>query len=292
MRFNNQSVNISCLILSLSVVPIVPRGINATLFNRLAVIAAVKALRRFRQWRGDVMFLTNKLCVKYGELVQISEAFTMRFIACHTSIPVPKVYCAFVHKGYTYIMMERIEGEMLARGWYALPANSRETIFAQLRTMVNEMRTLPAPCPAVANVLGGPLYDPRFPGASLTIGPFKTIQDFHLFLRNGMLNPPPDGRYPDVHDMMRLQDQPWPMPVFTHGDLSSFNILIRGGHVVGIIDWETAGWYPMYWEYSMSWLQAHPYNEFWRDVTERFLDPPMPAEVDMERTRLRYFGDV
>lgn len=36
--------------------------------------------------------------------------------------------------------------------------------------------------------------------------------------------------------------------VFTHGDLSSLNILARVDDIVGIIDWETAGWYPSYWE--------------------------------------------
>lgn len=272
--------------------PPIPNGINDTPFNRLAVRTVLKALGRFCQRRGDVLFLTNKLCIKHGHLVQVSEAFTMQFIASHTSIPVPKVYCAFVHKGCTYIMMERVGGEMLAKGWYSRPGDSRERIFAQLKKMVNEMRALPAPCPSVANMLGGPLYDPRFPGASLTIGPFQTVHDFHLFLRNGMLEPPPDGRHPEIHDMMQLQDQPWPMPVFTHGDLSSFNILVQGDHVVGIIDWETAGWYPTYWEYSMAWWQAHPYNEFWRNVTERFLDTPMAEELDMERTRLRYFGGI
>lgn len=27
------------------------------------------------------------------------------------------------------------------------------------------------------------------------------------------------------------------------------NILVEGGRITGIIDWEYAGWYPEYWEY-------------------------------------------
>ena len=81
------------------------------------------------------------------------------------------------------------------------------------------------------------------------------------------------------------------MPIVTHGDLSSFNILVRGDRVVGIIDWETAG-YPSYWEYSMAWWLFHPDNEFWRWETDRFLDPIMPQELEMEKMRIRYFGDV
>ncbi|KAF8136678.1 kinase-like domain-containing protein [Boletus edulis] len=272
--------------------PPIPNDINNTPFRRLAVLAAIKALGPFRPRRVDVLFLTNKICIKYGSLIQMSEAFTLQFIAMHTSIPVPRVHCAFVHKGCTYIVMERIHGETLARTWYARSADSKEKIFAQLRNMVNEMRALPSPGPAISNVVGGPVYDPRFPGTSLAIGPFQSIHDFHVFLRNGIVEPPPDSLYPGIHDMMRSQDQPWPMPVFTHGDLSSFNILVRGDRVVGIIDWETAGWYPSYWEYSMAWWLANPRNAFWREETERFLDPPMPHELEMERTRVRYFGDV
>ncbi|KAJ5238448.1 Aminoglycoside phosphotransferase [Penicillium chermesinum] len=37
--------------------------------------------------------------------------------------------------------------------------------------------------------------------------------------------------------------------VFTHSDIAPRNILVEGGHVTAILDWEDAGWYPAYWEY-------------------------------------------
>ncbi|KAK2794369.1 hypothetical protein FQN52_008728 [Onygenales sp. PD_12] len=37
---------------------------------------------------------------------------------------------------------------------------------------------------------------------------------------------------------------------FTHADLCPRNILVRDGKVCAIIDWEFAGWYPEYWEYT------------------------------------------
>ncbi|EJU02363.1 hypothetical protein DACRYDRAFT_79168 [Dacryopinax primogenitus] len=36
--------------------------------------------------------------------------------------------------------------------------------------------------------------------------------------------------------------------VFTHGDIADHNILIDGGRISGLIDWETSGWMPYYWE--------------------------------------------
>lgn len=38
--------------------------------------------------------------------------------------------------------------------------------------------------------------------------------------------------------------------VFTHGDLNMLNILVRDGRIVALLDWESAGFYPEYWEYA------------------------------------------
>ena len=206
-----------------------------------------------------VLLLTNNLCVKRGALVQLSKASTLRYVGEHTSIPVPKVYCAFQHKGSAYILMDRINGKELARGWGTRSTESKEKILAQLKKMVQELRSLPPPSLCISNVDGGPVYDCQFPGTSSIVGPFNTIHDFYDFLRNGVEADPMN--LPDVNRMVMLQDRPWPMPVFTHGDLSSFNILVRGDDIIGIINWETSGWYPSYWEYSMAWY-VNPQNIF------------------------------
>ncbi|CAG8285396.1 unnamed protein product [Penicillium nalgiovense] len=38
--------------------------------------------------------------------------------------------------------------------------------------------------------------------------------------------------------------------VFTHGDLNPRNILAENGKITGIVDWENAGFFPEYWEYT------------------------------------------
>jgi hypothetical protein len=87
--------------------------INNTRTRRFLVLAGIKLLKHFRPYQGSVLLLTDRLCVKYGPLRHLSEASTMRFIAKHTSIPVPKIFCAFTHRGWTYIVMERIEGDIV-----------------------------------------------------------------------------------------------------------------------------------------------------------------------------------
>ena len=73
-----------------------------------------------------------------------------------------------------------------------------------------------------------------------------------------------------------------------HGDLSSFNIIADDDKVTGIIDWETAGWMPEYWEYTSAW-HVNPMNPFWRDEVAKFLTP-VEYELDMEKIRRRWFG--
>ncbi|ODM23307.1 hypothetical protein SI65_00896 [Aspergillus cristatus] len=212
----------------------------------------------------------------------------MRFISQNTSIPVPRVYCAFTHQDCTYIVMQRIQGDMMGAGWVKRSEESKTRLLSQLGMMIREMRELQPPKDIrIASVDGGSLFDCRVPGPSLRFGPFRSIHDFHLHLREGMRFDPRLG--PEVQDLIKQDAGHWPI-VFTHGDLSSLNVLVRGDDVVGIVDWETAGWYPSYWEYTTA-SQINPQNSFWINEIDRFLDP-RPGELAMERTRQKYFGDI
>lgn len=232
--------------------------------------------------------LTDRLCVKYGRRVHLSEASTMHFISQHTSIPVPKVLCAFTHSGRSYIVMERIQGDIIGSGWVRRSEESKAKLLSQLKKMIQEMRDLQPPEGiGVASVDGGPLSDCRVPGPFLRFGPFATIQNFHRHLRGGMEF---DSRLdPEIQDLIKQQSKSWPL-VFTHGDLSSLNILARHDDIVGIVDWETAGWYPSYWEYTSA-CQVNPQNSFWVDEIDKFIQP-VPKELAMEHVRRKHFGDI
>ncbi|KAI0020266.1 protein kinase-like domain-containing protein [Xylariomycetidae sp. FL0641] len=217
----------------------------------------------------------------------------MRYVAQHTSIPVPKVYCAFVHKGQAYIVMERMNGDIAGHGWVKRTEESKQGILSQLEHMVQQLRDLQPPKDVgVSNVLGGPIYDCRLPGKSFW-GPFDTQDDFHNELRGGVhLEGADTSAVPvaaDLLELMSFHKQQHPPPVLTHGDFCSQNILVKGDDVVGIIDWETAGWLPYYWEYSCAW-NTNPQNQFWQSEVDRFLTP-LPHELKMDNIRRKYFGD-
>lgn len=283
--------------------------VNNTLYWRLLTIYLLRlsaASRRissiFRRGRrphiGHVYSLSRHMLVKTGSDVRLAEAATMRFIAENTSIPVPKVLSAFVRKGAAYIVMEKIQGQELAKLWYHLSDQTRASLLGQLRDMVEELRALRPPSQfAVGSCTGGSLQDFRQSRAPppVRFGPFKTIQDFHSWLRDGLKLGQAEIRdqadLDDVNEMISRQDGPWPPPVFTHGDLNPSNILVRDDKIVGIIDWEMSGWYPHYWEYTSLKMGSYLVNPVWDDHIEKFLDP-FPDELKMEKIRFRWWGNI
>ncbi|MCJ1335943.1 hypothetical protein MMC09_001217 [Bachmanniomyces sp. S44760] len=216
----------------------------------------------------------------------------MQFIASHTKVPVPKVYCAFSRKGRTFILMERIDGNYVGDGWFGRSKESREVILQQVKDMVAEMRSItPPPDARISSVTGGTLYDIRLPDTQserARFGPFKTTSDFHQYLRRGFVEAYPE-QCAEIAELIKMHEETWPI-CFTHADLSSLNILARGDTVVGIVDWATAGWYPLYWEYTTA-SNVNPQNEFWRGEIDKFLEPK-PRELAMDMVRLKYFGDI
>jgi len=279
--------------------PVCPSGsepIKATRFCRIATLAAVSILRRLGPRYGQVLMLPGGICIKYSDWTDLGETSSMEFIRHNTSIPVPKIYCAFKHKKRTYIVMERVKGRIIGDYWLVRSEESRTRLLAQLKGFIDEMRALPPPGPRVANANGGSLHDLRLPGlcldepipTAIRFGPFEDIPAFHRWLTKPF-DEPHESLPKESNDLIKqYRDTDWGLPVFTHGDLSSLNILVDGDNITGIIDWETAGWYPSYWEYTTA-HKMNIRNLPWYDYVDRFLEP-RPKELEMDGVRERRFG--
>lgn len=270
-------------------------AVNDTLIRRFLTLLALKTTARFYRYQGPCVPISKHLIVKTGPFVHLSEAATLRFVAEKTSMPVPRVHCAFVHKNRAFIVMDRIHGISLARVWETLSDADREAVFGQLRSLLGELRSLtPPPGAGIESCVGGSLRDSRIPRSWPRFGPFKTTQEFHMWLRHG-LRPEDhperqdDQDWKEIREMVAKQDGPWPPPVFSHGDLNFSNILVRGSRIVGIIDWEFAGWYPYYWEYTSAWY-GNLMRKWLQDALPKFLDP-YPEELKMEITRQKWWGE-
>lgn len=256
--------------------------------QRQLVLASIKLIGPFRPRNSTVLFLTKDICVKHGLHQPLSEAAVMQFIGKNTSIPVPKVHCSFQSNERTYIVMSRLPGDPIFLNWSKRSDQSKAKILAQLEQYINEMRALNPPTVGIGGINGSKLYDPRIPGGVQGFGPFASVHDFHTFLSHSIDYSPENPA--EVNALLEMYRNSSHSPRFTHGDLSSQNILVNGDEIVGIVDWTTSGWYPDYWEYTMA-LNTNTYNEFWKDEISKVLDK-YSQEIEMERLRRKFFSSM
>ncbi|RDL39400.1 uncharacterized protein BP5553_03740 [Venustampulla echinocandica] len=125
---------------------------------------------------------------------------------------------------------------------------------AQMQDYLAQIRALPkavSPEYAICDSLGGACRDPRTCDAN-PVGPFVDEEAFNQVLRN------PDELSRRGHKVL-----------FTHGDLNPRNILAdrvirpdgtRGWKVSGIVDWETSGYFPEYWDYTKALFEGFRYT--------------------------------
>lgn len=196
-----------------------------------------------------------------------------------------------------------IRGETLWRYWQHASEESRESLRNQLKHLICELREVPNPVPGrVAGAGGGVIIDDRYTeGRSKPnvpyFGPFSSVRDFHLWLRCGLELPVQEGpgigpsQKAELEEMIKAQDERDYSTILTHGDLNSFNIIVRDDKIVGIVDWESAAFYPDYWELT-STLNVNVYDEVWKPEIEKILDlPRFSKEYRMEQIRRKYFQD-
>lgn len=71
--------------------------------------------------------------------------------------------------------------------------------------------------------------------------------------------------------------------MFTHADLCGDHVFVEPstGKVTEIIDWEMAGWWPAYWEYTKS-LFGNRDVQWWKALVEKVLGP-YPSELRIGR---------
>ncbi|KAM0273512.1 hypothetical protein ACHAQH_008308 [Verticillium albo-atrum] len=197
--------------------------------------------------KKKVLKIDSKTVVKLAPDLDMAEVDNLGFIHSHTTIPVPKILNAYEKEGYRYIVMEFLEGEKLDSAWPKLSVEDRESICSELHEYLCQMRDILAPQDLIGSVSGGPAVDRRSLGA-VKGGPFACEDDFNKWQIEQLRDNTPLLNQ-DMYAAMHRTDH---RIVFSHGDLGFHNIMVRGGHITAILDWEYAGWYPGHWDFCKS----------------------------------------
>ena len=143
---------------------------------------------------------------------------------------------------------------------------------------IDQLRSLKPPEGVlIGSTSGGSGLDHRLGGKRF--GPFKTVDDFHLFVRRDDLLDvwTSEPAVAKVHE----RSEPYAIK-FTHADLSAQNVMVQNGKVTAIIDWEFAGWFPEYWEYTKVHYSHRPNRQEFYDKFDEFATK-YPTELAAEQ---------
>ena len=214
--------------------------------------------------------LGNGRVVKTGYRTSMEEAYAMVFVRAHTKIPVPEVFMVFEHAGLVHIVMELVQGSALREAVPydadGLPTDGDgvvtdaqlQSIMRELQGFIEELRALgrhfPSVLPAYGSFSYGPYHNTWFCQAP-PAKPFATTAEFHAYwLRHVQrcagirVDPSVIATLKKYAKGSSVSQSRGSTPQLTHGDLAPRNILIRDGRIVAIVDWDTFGWYPEFWE--------------------------------------------
>lgn len=190
---------------------------NDTWFWRSLATTTIRLLQRKGVIGGIICVPFTKFCIKYGRDIQLSEATAQHFVQEKTSIPVPKVYSAFIKRGVHYIVMEKIDGEQIGQGWAERPGEKRKSLLQQLKGYVDDLHNIPNSNPgSVAGAYMQPLWEPRTYKGNLGFGPFANEHDFNMFLRYGFQYTDPvlggnsimtEEEKSEIRRLIQLQDE-------------------------------------------------------------------------------------
>ncbi|ETS85118.1 hypothetical protein PFICI_03143 [Pestalotiopsis fici W106-1] len=221
--------------------------------------------------------------VKYGGSVTLVEAEAMDFISRQTSVKCPQVLGAYELDGTAHILMSFEHGKLLYEFWQDASESEKEAVIGKLQHYLKEMRGIKG------DYVGGFNRNPcragefewDFDKTDHKYGPYADEDGFNHGIAEALSRASPkpdveDPESPEYNRMYTIQQLVHSLRghdiVFTHGDLHPGNILVQDDLNVVILDWNTAGFYPAYWEWYKATWHGTFMPSFIRQV-ERYIPP-------------------
>ena len=174
-----------------------------------------------------------------------AEFNALRMVEKFTHIPAPRAIDALQTQRFSYLLMTHVPGRPIGQMVEAMTDDQLKQVVIDLKGYVSELRKIPNKTEsgfAICNSLGGGILDWRIPDSQREELRFRSEAELNKYLTDQYWDETKEraaASHGVPHDI-----------VFTHGDLNMRNILAVNGKITGIVDWENAGWFPEYWEYT------------------------------------------
>ncbi|WEW60029.1 hypothetical protein PRK78_005512 [Emydomyces testavorans] len=223
----------------------------------------------WERYAAKVVAVNDEIVVKFGSSLDAWEGQALIYLERHVpKVPAPRLYAMYHDSNELFLVMQRAPGVPLDSIWPSLTPSEKYGIIAKLRQAFDVMQQAECPWPDFFGGLDGSgvhhyLFWCR-KGGSRHLGPFYSEAAFVAGLtgnyraaieRNGW--PDFKARFYDTYVPRVLQGH---RPTLTHGDVQQKNIVVAENNAsrlndhgersfdVMLVDWESAGWCPDFWE--------------------------------------------
>ncbi|KAJ5214729.1 hypothetical protein N7449_001898 [Penicillium cf. viridicatum] len=211
------------------------------------------------------------LILKWSDSTRIEEVLSMQ-VARKAGLPVPRVICYGDHPDTPYapvsILITRVPGEELGRVYETPSGEDKNSILEELKHYLEIIR-------GWSSLWGGQRIC-SLQGTSVRSVRVPTHFAGHL---SGFSS---DTKYNDTLNRAKKMSSLPHRIVFTHGDLKHHNIMVQGGKITAVLDWESAGWYPEYWDFTTA-LRFTQEDFWWYSFVIKLGGDLYLTELDCEK---------
>ncbi|RWA13011.1 hypothetical protein EKO27_g2120 [Xylaria grammica] len=199
---------------------------------------------------------------EYVPLVEAARA--LKTLA--PEVPVPKVRAGWKENGKVITILDTVRGERLYDIWWDLSGEEREHVAKQVAGHIESWRK--TDLGRISGLTSGPVYhhDNLLGVTEEGFGPFGSDLDLWQSIEARL-----EGKRIDEDTAQLLRDyMPPSLPcVFTHGDLSSVNIIVHQGEVVAITGFENAASLPAWAEHVALHFCCCAEDEQWKALLSK-----------------------
>lgn len=199
-----------------------------------------------------------------------------------SSVPAPLFIDTIPVQDYEqdrWLIMTKVPGDRVMNTLFLMSYPERQLLAQDLRSVLETLWKIPNRTGfAVTGPDGGPIYDGRAasPGAC---GPYLAEADFNTQISRGRRN-----------YLMSIKPNAFSKThrsVFTHSDLFLSNVLVDGGRLSGIVDWECAGFFPAYWDYTKAMFGAFETEK--KELFAEIYGDEFQEELEVEQVLWKVF---
>ncbi|KAI1839556.1 hypothetical protein JX266_014232 [Neoarthrinium moseri] len=196
------------------------------------------------------------------------EAQNIRFLQSNTTIPVPTILDESSETDESHIiLMKRIHGATLKAVWVNMSTAERDHVASQTAECLAQLRQLHAD--RVGGLDNQPIYSAFLfrNGYGLPHGPISSDDQLWYEMSKGL-----HGLLDETVRRLRARMPPATPYTFTHGDLSLENIIVKEGKLAGIVDWESSGYFPVWWEFVSTGISLGPDDLEWKSLLQKHME--------------------